>query len=99
MSISLKEMNIINSDIIEILRQRIPVGISYALEVLEKVKWDIEKAEHLIKEEYITILMKKIGVSREKALELLLSSCLQRIKNSGKGNPSQRRPSHFSKRH
>jgi len=71
MSISLKEMNIINSDIIEILRQRIPVGISYALEVLEKVKWDIEKAEHLIKEEYITILMKKIGVSREKALESL----------------------------
>ncbi|WP_259015189.1 hypothetical protein [Emticicia fluvialis] len=64
-------MNISNSDSIKALRERIQVGIAYALEVLEKVNWNIEIAEHLIKEEYTAILAEKTGVSREVALESL----------------------------
>ncbi|MFD2523055.1 hypothetical protein [Emticicia soli] len=57
---------------IKILREKIPVGVTHALKILEKSGGNIDTAQELIKEEYTAILIHKTGVSREIAQHHLL---------------------------
>ena len=50
-------MNEIYKDKLEILRQRIPVGIRHGLPILEKVNGDLKKAEEFFQEEMLAILI------------------------------------------
>jgi len=52
-------VNEISKDKLITLRQRIPVGLSYGLTLLEKTNGDLEKAEQQFKSEMITLAINK----------------------------------------
>jgi NACalpha-BTF3-like transcription factor len=64
-------MNNIYKDQLEILRQRIPVGVRHGLILLEKTDGDLEKAEIQFQEEMITQIIHKTEVTRETATRYL----------------------------
>ncbi|SHF38939.1 hypothetical protein [Pedobacter caeni] len=57
---------------LEILRNRIPIGISQGLSLLEKTGGNIEEAENCFREERLDLIVKKTGVSAEMASTHLL---------------------------
>lgn len=59
---------------IKILREKIPVGVTHALRILEKAEGNIDTAQQLIIEEYTVTLIEKTGVSREVAQHHLLTN-------------------------
>lgn len=64
-------MNNIYKNQLEILRQRIPVGVRHGLILLEKTDGDLEKAEIQFQEEMITQIIHKTEVTKETATRYL----------------------------
>lgn len=58
-------MTIKHKDILPKLRERVPVGLRYGLELLEKTNGDIEKAESIFKSEQIDLLISKENVTKD----------------------------------
>lgn len=67
-------MNEIYKDKLEILRQRIPIGLRHGLILLEKVEGDLEKAENQFSEEMIALTIAKTGVKSDVAIRHLTKS-------------------------
>ncbi|RYU97381.1 hypothetical protein [Emticicia agri] len=59
---------------IKLLRQKIPVGVSDALRVLEIAEGNVEEAENLIKKEFLNILIEKTGVNADIAQKALFKN-------------------------
>lgn len=59
---------------LEILRSRIPIGISQGLSLLEKTRGNIEEAENYFRKERLDLIVKKTGVSAEMASTHLLKN-------------------------
>ena len=61
-------------DKLELLRQRIPIGLRHGLTLLEKVEGDLEKAEQLFIKEMLALITSKTGVEQEVAIRHLTQS-------------------------
>jgi hypothetical protein len=59
---------------LEILRQRIPVGLRHGLTLLEKVNGDVEQAEKLFQQEMISLVISKTGVKEDIATRHLIKN-------------------------
>lgn len=59
---------------LEMLRQRIPVGLNHALKLLEKTKGDWEKAEKEFEAEMIVIIIGKTEVAPDIAMQQLIKN-------------------------
>lgn len=64
-------MNEIYKDKLEILRQRIPIGLRHGLTLLEKVEGDLEKAENQFAEEMVALTIAKTRVKSDVAIRHL----------------------------
>ncbi|MFC4818026.1 hypothetical protein [Flavobacterium sp. GCM10023249] len=67
-------MNEIYKDKLEILRQRIPIGLRHGLKLLEKVEGDLEKAENQFAEEMVALTIAKTGVQSDVAIRHLTNN-------------------------
>lgn len=59
---------------LEILRQRIPIGIKEALSLLESTNGDVTQVEILFKAKVLAIILQKTGVTKETATHHLLKN-------------------------
>lgn len=64
-------MNELYKDKLEVLRQRIPIGLRHGLTLLEKVDGDLDKAEKQFKEEMVALTIEKTGVKPNVAIKHL----------------------------
>ena len=67
-------MNQIHKDKLEILQQRIPIGLRHGLILLEKFDGDLNKVEKHFKEEMITLTRAKTGVKSNIAIRHLIKN-------------------------
>ncbi|PWV55959.1 hypothetical protein [Chitinophaga sp. S165] len=67
-------MKEINKQKIGILRQRVPIGFSHGLTVLEKTNGDIDAAEIIFKDEVLQIVFNKTGIAKDVAQKHLINS-------------------------
>ncbi|MDF7819814.1 hypothetical protein P1X15_19490 [Runella sp. MFBS21] len=67
-------MNEIYKHKLEILRQRIPIGLRHGLTLLEEVEGDLEKAEKHFVEEMVVLTISKTGVTSDAAIRYLTKS-------------------------
>jgi hypothetical protein len=67
-------VNELYKDKLEILRQRIPIGLRHGLTLLESLDGDLEKAEVKFKEEMAAIIISKTGVTADVANKHLTKS-------------------------
>lgn len=67
-------MNKIYTDKLELLRQRIPIGLQKGLALLEKVEGNLDKAAELFQEEMILLIISKTEVTKEVATRHLVKS-------------------------
>lgn len=61
-------------DKLEILRQRIPVGLQHGLTLLEKADGDLEKAEKQFQDEMVSLTINKTGVGTDVAIRHLMKN-------------------------
>lgn len=65
-------MNELYKDKLEVLRQRIPIGLRHALTLLEKFEGDLDKSEKQFHEEMVTLIVTKTGVTEGVATRHLM---------------------------
>lgn len=66
-------MNELYKDKLEILRQRIPIGLRHALALLEKFEGDLDKSEKQFHDEMVALIITKTGVTAEVATKHLMT--------------------------
>jgi hypothetical protein len=71
LSKKISEVNEVYKDKLEILRQRIPIGLRHGLTLLESLDGDLEKAEVKFREEMVAIIISKTGVTADVAIKHL----------------------------
>lgn len=59
---------------LEILRQRVPIGLRHGLIILEKVNGDVEVAEKLFQQEMISLVINKTGVTEDNATKHMIKT-------------------------
>ena len=64
-------MNSNYKDKLEILRQRIPIGLRHGLSLLEETNGNIEQAEIIFQEQTVSLIIDKTGIDKEIAKEHL----------------------------
>jgi hypothetical protein len=67
-------VNELYKDKLEILRQRIPIGLRHGLTLLEKTDGDLEKAQKKFQEEMIALTVNKTGITSDLATTHLVKN-------------------------
>jgi len=67
-------VNEIYKDKLEILRQRVSIGLRHGLAILGKVNGDVEQAEKLFQQEMLSLVINKTGVTKAIATKHLIKT-------------------------